>query len=222
MLPKKLSRLLRITRQKILETCSPGRRCTQAIGLEKLWRQHNSEKRQNPSSIEYVLAWLIGCIFSLVQPTSCCDHDLNHLGLYKLEGQKQKKSKSQKEMLLLQGREPDFSKPFTRVSFTRTMCPICLVQPSLCRNHDLNRLGLCKLEDQEIKNNLNCLGLYTPTRWGARFSQTIHAVATHSHRAHGLARRVSVCRLSLLLFTLDLRKWRRLPYLSMATSTSTK
>jgi hypothetical protein len=33
---------------------------------------------KNCSSIRYVLAWPLGCLYSPVQPTSCRDHDLSH------------------------------------------------------------------------------------------------------------------------------------------------
>jgi hypothetical protein len=36
----------RIAKMEVPEACSPGRQCMQAIGLEKLRRQCNSEKRK--------------------------------------------------------------------------------------------------------------------------------------------------------------------------------
>jgi hypothetical protein len=36
-----------------------------------------AKRRKNPRSIRYVLAWLLGCLYSPVQPTLCRDHDLS-------------------------------------------------------------------------------------------------------------------------------------------------
>jgi hypothetical protein len=54
------------------------------IGARKRsdWSSYGGSARarigKNSSSIRYILAWLVGCLYSYVQPTSCRDHDLSH------------------------------------------------------------------------------------------------------------------------------------------------
>jgi hypothetical protein len=58
--------------------------------------------------------------------------------------------------------------------------------------------------------------------FGGPFTQVPHAHAIHPAPPDEARRgeRARACGLFFLLLTLDLRKWRELPYLSMATSTS--
>jgi hypothetical protein len=72
-----------------------------------------ARKGKNPSSIRWILAWSVGCLYSPVQRTSCRDHDLSRFRTLRLEGQEIKKLKLQKETALPQSKEPDFGGPFT-------------------------------------------------------------------------------------------------------------
>jgi hypothetical protein len=66
-IPKTLFTLsrCRITKTTVLETCSPGFRCTGTIGLES-WRwRRNSEQKQNPSCwFDTFFAWPVVCLYS--------------------------------------------------------------------------------------------------------------------------------------------------------------
>jgi hypothetical protein len=78
-LPKSLIIRYRIARTRVPETCSADRWCTQMLRMERLWRQHSSEKRQKPYMHFGVGRYAV--YIGLSDPISCHDHNLNRLRL---------------------------------------------------------------------------------------------------------------------------------------------